>query len=191
MQVQNVSFKGYQNVIATNARFINADMSMISVKLNNKNYVNDLDKWEAIQKKLFPNQKPKDIFTFMHIKDHNSDNFQLYLNDKVLALAKNFFCVSREEENPMIKAFMLLKSITERILNGEKSEWYREEIRKEMIPHCAEILKKIVEREVAAEMLAHAVYPNVEKNKATAKVLYTSMEDYLDGYIEYLDSTSM
>ena len=191
MQVQNISFKGYQNVIATNTRFINADASMISVKLNNKNYVNDLDKWIAIQKKLFPNTEPKDIFTFMHIKDHDGEGFQLFLNDKILAPAKDVFLISEEEEKPMIKAFMLLKSITERILNGEKSEWYRDEVKKEMIPHCAEILKKIVERKSAAEMLDHAVFPNVEKNKAAAEILYTSIDDYMDGYVDHLERAGM
>ena len=191
MQVQNISFKGYQNVIATNTRFINADASMISVKLNNKNYVNDLDKWKAIQKKLFPNQEPKDIFTFMQVKDHDSEDFQLHLNDKVLALEKDVFLISEEEEKPMIKAFMLLKSITERILNGEKSEWYSDEVKKEMIPHCAGVLKKVVEKEPAAEMLAHAVFPNVEKNKAAAEILYTSIDDYMDGYVDHLERSGM
>ena len=192
MQVQNVSFKGYQNVVATNTRFINADVSMFSVKLNNKNYVNDLDKWKALQKKLFPNTEPKDIFTYMHIKDHDGEGFNLFLNDRLLAPTKGVFLISKEEEKPMILTFDLLRSIAERILNGEKSEWNFDEVVNEMAPYNAEIIRKIIpEPSVVGQFLASAVFPKEDKNKVVAQVFNESIEDYMDYYVDHLERTGM
>lgn len=192
MQVQNVSFKGYQNVVATNTRFINADVSLFSAKLNNKDYVNDLDKWKALQKKLFPNTEPKDILTFMHIKERDGEGFQLFLNDRILAPVKDVFLVSNEEEKPMMQSFILLRSITERIMSGKKSEWNFVEIVNEMLPHNINILKKAVaEPTAAADIMADAVLPSKEKTEAVASIFYNSTEDYMDNYVEYLEQISM
>ena len=192
MQVQNVSFKGYKNVIASNVRFLNADASLISMQLTNKGYCNDLDKWKAIQSKLFSNREPKDIFTFLQIKERDGDGFKLYLNDRELAPAKDYFLVSREEEKPMIKSFILLKSIAERIMGGEKSEWHFPEITNEMIPHNVAVLRRVLEEpNSGATVLADAVLPVKDKNENVASIFYNSIDDYMDGYVDHLERTGM
>jgi hypothetical protein len=192
MQVQNVSFKGYQNVIATKAKFINADVSFISAKLNNRGYFNDLDIWKSLQKNLFSDKKTTDIFTFMHIKNHDDKESCLFLNERVLAPAKDIFLISKEEEKPMIKTFILLKSIAERIMGGEKGEVDFSVGVKEMLPHNVEILKKVIaEPSAAAELLADAVFPLEGKNEAVAAHFYNAIDDYMDGYVDHLEQRGM
>ena len=192
MQVQNVSFKGYKNVIASATKFKNADVAFISMQLNNKGVSSDLEKWQAIQRRFFPQKSPNDVLTVMHINEEEGGNFRLLLNERPLALNKDEFLISQEEEKPMMKFFILLRSITERIMNEEKKEWHFAEIADKIIPHNVDVLRdSFVEPAVGAAILTEATFPVEEKDKAVASIFYNSIDDYMDGYVDHLERTGM
>ena len=192
MQVQNVSFKGYKNVISSATKFKNADVAFISMQLNNKGFSSDLDKWQSIQRKLFSDKSPKDVLTIIHVNEDDGENFKLLLNERTLALSKDEFLISQEEEKPMMKFFILLRSLTERIMNEEKKEWHFAEITDKIIPHNVEVLKESFEGPaVGAAILTEAMLPVDEKDKAVASIFYNSIDNYMDGYVDHLERTGM
>ena len=192
MQVQNVSFKGYKNVISSATKFKNADVAFISMQLNNKGVSSDLDKWQAIQRELFSDKSPKDVLTVMHVNEDDGENFKLLLNERTLALSKDEFLISQKEEKPMMKFFILLRSLTERIMNEEKKEWHFAEITDKIIPHNVEVLKESFEGPaVGAAILTQAMLPVDEKDKAVASIFYNSIDNYMDGYVDHLERISM
>ena len=192
MQVQNISFKGYKNVISSATKLKKTDVVFISMQLNNKGISSDLDKWQAIQRQLFPDKSPKDVLTIIHVNEDDGENFKLLLNERALALSKDEFLISQKEEKPMLKFFILLRSLTERIMSEEKKEWHFAEIVDKIMPHNVEVFKESFERPAAAaDILAEAMFPAEEKDKAVASIFYNSIDNYMDGYVDHLERTVM
>lgn len=181
MNVQNVSFTGFKNVLCCKADSPEGQKGvMMALQLDNR-YVRDLDKWKDIQKNLFPNQEPKDTFFVFHVDIGDYSFFNL--NDRLLASSKDDFYIEPKDEASMMKFFALLKSVNSRILKGEKPDTDSGMVGS-VVTNMVNIFKKqnsnpLVCSQIIEQLISGNRFPNQQQ---VASSMNESIEKFVDGY---------
>lgn len=117
MEIRNINsttnFNGYRNLMTNSAKVSKKEgFTFLSMQLNNLKK-NDLEIWQSIQRNLFFNNKPSDVFTVEHLNGFGNE--MLLLGDR--GIDPNVYPKQSEKEMLLMKAYTWMADLTKRIMN--------------------------------------------------------------------------
>lgn len=182
----NLSFKGYNNIISySTSPNVDDHFAYMAMQLNNEGE-KDLEKWQDFQRKFAPNQEPSD-YLYMHSVSLGGKNH--FIIDDISIDMYNYNtneCVkyAPELEKTLLKIQKFLASLTRRIYVDEFPPEDRF-----IYKNLAQTLEKLsiyVNGKDAAETLATAGATKQVKHRVTAKLINRSIDKNMKKFFHVL-----